>query len=280
MKAYWWKAKDGGSNFGDEITPIVMAGLFGTHCDNAAIEDADLVSVGSILNKLINNKGVLKKSGKIHVVGSGLISPKIKYSSMLKRLRTPKRVFHDKVVIHSVRGYLTQQALAAQGEPEYPVGDPGLLLPAIYNPMVEKRFKVGFIPHISTIDQPFWSNAHEGKSGFTTIDLRTDDIEEVVTQIKSCDVVISQSLHGLVIADAYGVPNYWFYDHPLHAGGKFKFYDYFSTVGRDFNESIDSLDSASLEKAITGAVTVPRHKIGALEASIIESFKSALSQIK
>lgn len=41
-----------------------------------------------------------------------------------------------------------------------------------------------------------------------------------------------QSLHGLVVADALGIPNIWIEPTPSMAGGRFKFDDYFSTLDK------------------------------------------------
>ena len=52
----------------------------------------------------------------------------------------------------------------------------------------------------------------------------------MVEAIASCEVVLSQSLHGLIVADALGVPNVWIAPTGDMVGGRFKFDDYFSTL--------------------------------------------------
>ena len=41
------------------------------------------------------------------------------------------------------------------------------------------------------------------------IDLETGDIEDTLDAITSCNHILSTSLHGLILADAYGIPNAW-----------------------------------------------------------------------
>jgi pyruvyltransferase len=64
----------------------------------------------------------------------------------------------------------------------------------------------------------------------------------------SCERIVSSSLHGLVIADAYGIPNAWLNSDggaggSRPGGGEFKFYDYFASVNKlrhaqDFHASV------------------------------------------
>lgn len=63
---------------------------------------------------------------------------------------------------------------------------------------------------------------------FMLIDPR-DAPEVVCHQIASCARILSSSLHGLIMADAYGVPNRWI------APGKqgwMKYHDYAASIGR------------------------------------------------
>ena len=279
LKAYWWRSANGGCNFGDEITSIILNRKFHVAHSISNVDEADLISVGSILNKLVNNKAISLRNRKIHVVGSGLISPYVKHASLFKRMKPMGRTFGKSVVIHSVRGYMTQQVLTSLGEKEYPVGDPGLMLPLIYDTDPDKIYKIGFIPHISTIDNPEWKNVCSRVGNSIIIDFRTDDLESIVTQIKSCDIIVSQSLHGLIIADAYGIPNCWYYDGPLHSGGKFKFYDYFSSVGRSFALRFCSFNELNAGDINRYADKIDPNVICSLQSDIVKSFEKALQQI-
>ena len=59
----------------------------------------------------------------------------------------------------------------------------------------------------------------------------THDPGEVIAAIAECEVVVSSSLHGLVVADSFDIPNHWVTcDIPLF-GGTWKFDDYFAAFG-------------------------------------------------
>lgn len=55
---------------------------------------------------------------------------------------------------------------------------------------------------------------------------------EVVDAIRSSDVVLSSSLHGLIVAEAYGIPASWIRISDRLQGGSFKFNDYYLATGR------------------------------------------------
>ena len=53
-----------------------------------------------------------------------------------------------------------------------------------------------------------------------------------IDQVLECDKVISSSLHGLIICDAYGIPNARVNVSNKLFGGDFKFIDYYKSVDR------------------------------------------------
>ena len=69
-------------------------------------------------------------------------------------------------------------------------------------------------------------------------------VAKMVKTLFSCEIVrslstkgvISESLHGLILADAYGVPNVWWNPNGesglVGHNGNFKFEDYFESVGQ------------------------------------------------
>ena len=61
---------------------------------------------------------------------------------------------------------------------------------------------------------------------------------DVIDQICSCEIIASSSLHGLIVSDAYNIPNCWITLSGKISGGLFKFYDYFSSVNRKDSEPI------------------------------------------
>lgn len=146
-------------------------------------------------------------------------------------------------------------------------GDPALLLPLVYN--LRERFKVtrldssassqgsrfkasppalphregalkkyhlGIIPHVVDLHHPVVEEIREKHADeILIIDLaHYKKWTDVIDQIYSCDRIISSSLHGLIVSDAYQVPNCWIELSGKIAGGNFKYNDYASSVNRCF----------------------------------------------
>jgi pyruvyltransferase len=63
-------------------------------------------------------------------------------------------------------------------------------------------------------------------------------------ELNSCEYIFSESLHGLIIADAYGIKNAW-----IKMGGDvgdgFKYRDYYSTTINPQAEAISVIDVSS-----------------------------------
>jgi pyruvyltransferase len=59
------------------------------------------------------------------------------------------------------------------------------------------------------------------------------DIEETVDAVASCEAIVSSSLHGLIMAHAYGVPAAWIQLGDRVKGDGFKFRDYLRSIGRN-----------------------------------------------
>lgn len=140
--------------------------------------------------------------------------------------------------IHAVRGWLSNERLTKEGLPAPGVvGDAALLLPRLYTPKRHHvRRSLGIIPHCFEWDEPFFRDARNWEDA-RTIDI-CGDIEDVIEQIVACDRIISSSLHGIICADAYGVPALWLKASDKPKGDGFKFRDYFSSVGRPDREPI------------------------------------------
>jgi pyruvyltransferase len=131
----------------------------------------------------------------------------------------------------AVRGPLTRAKLSAARGFGIPVpevyGDPALLLPLYYRPEVPVTHEYGVVVRWS---ERKWANGTYGP-GVKLIDFSRSDVEAVVRELLSCRKIITSSLHGLIVADAYGIPNAWLASSSPR-GGVFKYYDYFASVNK------------------------------------------------
>jgi len=165
-----------------------------------------IVSIGSVLSAYSSSRCI--------VWGAGIISQneKIRKSNFL-----------------AVRGNYTLNAIRKIGvNSQIVLGDPALLLPIIYKPIIRKKYKLGIIPHI--IHYEFVKKNINNKE-INIINLNCSDSEKVIDEILSCEYTISTSLHGLIVSHSYGIKSLWYEinEIPLWGDG-IKFYDYFSSV--------------------------------------------------
>lgn len=163
------------------------------------------VTIGSILTQVSTN---------CIVWGSGIISKeyKIKEAKFL-----------------AVRGPQTRKHLLDQGfyVPEV-FGDPALLLPRFYNPEIKKEYSLGIVPHYKDFD--LISEKFGNDKNVLIIDLMTNDIEATTNQFLKCKVIVSSSLHGVIVAHTYGIPAVWQKFSESVFGDDIKYQDYFESV--------------------------------------------------
>ena len=221
VKAFWFTGFD---NVGDTLTPPLL-NHFGYEV------------------KLVDRH----TRGKLLAVGSVMICARpgdfVWGAGCMRDLPTTKRDCR----FLAVRGPRTRELISGSPVPEV-YGDPGLLLPLLYDPDVPVRHEVGIIPHYLDRDLA-------PRDGYHFIDVARD-WRSFVREVKSCRRVVSSSLHGIVIAEAYGVPAEWavFSDRVL--GGEFKFQDYFLGTGREPQRqgSLDLIpDLETIQKGLMAA---------------------------
>lgn len=217
MKTYWWTTSY--HNFGDELTPVILKHfLTGEKIELAKRNDTGkLLAVGSIMAAL--------REGDI-VWGSGSNQPNRFYNGRGCRFL-------------AFRGPLTRDQVKGIHKAKLPeiYGDPGILLPQVYNPKIKKTHKVGFLPHY--VDKkamgtlPEFPSFLRGKTEpWKIIDILAP-WKEVVREVLSCELIISSSLHGIICAEAYGIPAVWAKYTDKIRGGDYKFQDYFLGTGRE-----------------------------------------------
>lgn len=136
--------------------------------------------------------------------------------------------------ICAVRGPKTRNLLLEKGMacPEI-YGDPAMLLPFVYKKQLSKEYSLGIIPHFIDVDCGFVNN-HRDEVGVKIIRVQdytnwTDFIDDIC----KCEMILSSSLHGLIISETYGVPNIWAKFGEYVEGWDFKFQDYYESIGKE-----------------------------------------------
>lgn len=268
IRAWWYRptSKVSPYNIGDETTSFILEHIFDTKTDLVDIKDADLISAGSILQNALSQR----RDNPTQIVGTGFVASQA------------KRVIPEHVEVQSVRGYLTREAIDVPKKTLVSVGDPGLLASELkFKKNRNAKFTYGVIPHISSMAAGEWKGRTINLPNSTKIDVRTKDIFAVLEQMYDCEVIVSESLHGLIFADSLGIENVWLgsWDTPVRGGDNFKFFDYFSSIGRsahlltDKNENINEI---SVLKNISRPDSV---RIRNVQSDIHEAFNKALDKL-
>ena len=194
-------------NWGDDLNPYLYEKITGKVPDFVHLNEnvKKHMMIGSILG--------VAKSNSI-VWGSG---------AMFANDSLPRGVD-----VRAVRGPLSRKIVMSSGIkcPEV-YGDPALLMSRYYQPKIEKKYKLGIIPHY--VDKQLVRIPEESKD-VLIINIGCG-IENLVDHVLSCEHIISSSLHGLIVADAYDVPNGWVEFSNNISGSGYKFQDYLMSVG-------------------------------------------------
>jgi len=210
MKLFYFTS-DKPVNLGDALSPVILEN-FTEHKSELASSDESgkLLLVGSLLD-------IVKDNDTICGIGSN--KPNFTLEA------------NDTMRFISVRGPLTRFQIKGADVPKN-YGDPALLLPLMYFPKIEKKKKTGIIPHY--VDKKYFTKDQ-------IIDIE-QDYKTFVDQILECDEIISSSLHGIIIAEAYGIKTKWVMYGDKIEGGEFKYQDYFLGTGRPIQQQNKILD--------------------------------------
>lgn len=203
---------------------------------------------------------ILQHASKASVVwGSGIIDTKQKVA---------------RAEFKAVRGPRTRDYLIAKGY-ECPAifGDPALLLPNYYSPAIRKDFKVGIIPHYQDYSKAV--HFYKNDSDALVIDLMTMDIEKVTQQILSCEIILSSSLHGLIVSHAFQIPGIWVEFSNKLFGDGIKFSDYMDSVEIEIYKPPfvkEKIDVRNVTEMVNNYPSLPtKEKILELQKGLLES---------
>jgi len=208
VSAFWWSLV---SNWGDKLSPLLLQRFARIDVTWAPANEADIVCVGSILGNLVkpDYTGVILGSGKLFEEG---VVPPLAY-------------------VLALRGPLT-----ARGVPgTFALGDPGLLADELVT-VTEKTRDLGLVPH--------WSDNRLARdprfSQYNPVIIYSDgDPLDIIRTIGSCKKIISSSLHGLILADAFNIPRRFEASAAWgREGGDFKVRDHNAALGLPFEVGV------------------------------------------
>ncbi|MDI3521541.1 MAG: hypothetical protein PWR04_1529 [Anaerophaga sp.] len=179
-----------GNNFGDALNPIIFNHYIPDLLTNKA--DENLLGIGSIIGLKSNLKG-----RKI-VFSSGYAANQVETYGQLPKLNEDWDIF-------CVRGPLTAKAL--QINESLAISDGAILLPKVIPPPTQnpKSYTFGFMPHHKSIEMfNEWATICKNLN-IIFIDPSQNPFI-VLKEILSVKVLLTEAMHGAIIADAYRIP--------------------------------------------------------------------------
>lgn len=219
---FWWMPDNGLDNVGDYLSRSIVTSMLHLR-DGEIVEKLNgsnrIFAIGSILH--------FAKTGDC-VWGSGLNS-KVKQS--MHRF--------DTLDVRAVRGPITRDFLLKRSIPVPEVyGDPALLMP-LFAPrdlLVDKLSKNKdflIVPHFSEDLSRYRGFEHLLVSPLCRP-------TNFVRQLLTANLIISSSLHGLIISEAYGIPS--IYLDWGNGEAISKYHDYYLGTGREEFLSSNSIE--------------------------------------
>ena len=302
ISLYYWTDMP---NFGDRLNEDICRFLSGSDPVWASPKRCRAAFIGSILEKFIYRRKCWTADalwikyfrGKVDVWGSGFIKdPESSDERLMRRLNI--RAVRGKITLERLRR-LTGRALD-----DVAIGDSGLLASRLY-PAKKVPFRVcGIIPHHAELAEIKRSNeivAIECESGILqdstvkamplferlaksipgAIVLNPESAPKtVIGRISECEAVLSSAMHGLIVADSFGIPNMRVIASESLMGGDYKFRDYYSAFSKNKYRAVNIREDVSaglLETVKNGFEDLPG-EIVKIQDSLIRSFPKVRNQ--
>lgn len=204
-------------NLGDALSAIIVSTMAGRPIRHANFDEncERVVAVGTI--------GHAQRSGRLHFWGTGVDATRNPLGVSEKQyIRPPDTEFH----VHALRGKFSALTFRQNGiaAPEV-YGDPVWFLPRIFPRQIGRQAELGVVVHITELEeQRAGARLREELLRYRLPESLRDSVKLIntftapclselhrkVDEITSCKCILSTSLHGLVIAETYGIPCAWF----------------------------------------------------------------------
>lgn len=206
-------------NFGDALNPYIFNYFLPDFFDSNS--DELFLGIGSILGLLKP-----KKNQRMIVFSSG-------YAAGAPDTYGEKPNIGSNYEVLCVRGPLTAKLLDI--DPKKAIADGAILLKGlpILNPPPHThkvKNKIGFIPHVGSLDFYDFSKLCK-KTSLTFIDPALS-IENVIKEIASCEYIVTEAMHGAIVADVCRTP--WLPVIFYQTINTFKWKDYCLSMNLDY----------------------------------------------
>lgn len=222
VEVYYWRPQwTLAQNFGDHLSKMIVARMLSEQelsLEEETSRSYKLFAIGSVMH-FANDGNVIWGTGVNGCFGSEAHQ-------------------FQSLDVRAVRGKLTREFLQERGiEVPEVYGDPALLLPHIFPNKFKRQSKSPYsiIPHHTEVESL-------ERNKVKNIISPMGSWNKIISQILEADFVISSSLHGIIVAEAYGIPARY-----LRISSNqdiFKYNDYMSGTERGEIEYATSVEQA------------------------------------
>src|SRR4051794_6202054 len=230
MKMWYFQGET--PNFGDELNPWLWPRLLPNQFDS---DDRTIfLGIGSILfNRFPRDQEKV-------VFGAGFGG----YSG-------PPDVHDGSWRIRFVRGPETARLLKLDAS--LAIADPAILVRLYCNKPEEGPSEAAFMPHFASLKHGHWERVCS-IAGLKLIDPRRP-VDEVLAAIRGCRMLITEAMHGAIVADALRIP--WIAVRPVDPRNRMKWRDWAASLGISLR--MHSLLPSSWTEAY---LTMPNFRLG------------------
>ena len=185
MRLLYCKMPDG--NFGDDLNKWFWERIIPGLIDNRG--DDTLIGIGTMLQTHFTD--ALPPHARKYVLGAGAGS----------KGKLPD--FDESWTVYGVRGPLTASYFDLPADRV--IGDPAIIVSRFDELLSAKpRSGVGFMPHVWSLDDWDWEKTCK-RLGLVFVDPRADS-KATIRQISSLDKLLTEAMHGAIVADSLRVP--------------------------------------------------------------------------
>jgi hypothetical protein len=202
-------------NLGDAASAVVVAAISGLAPAHRNL-DTDVTRMAAI-----GTIGQNLRFGEVHLWGTGVDAGRRAFGTLTQAFAAAPKTEY---VVHATRGPLSRRTLIEAGLHAPAIyGDGAWFLPRIVRPPAEteRRYELGVIPHISELAELTTGatprGARYGGGGSDGVRIISTlhppnwaGFRSKMQELLSCKRIVSNSFHGMLIADAFGIPNAYF----------------------------------------------------------------------
>lgn len=236
-----------GKNLGDTISPLIVDWMLKQRqisMDKITKKESSLLSTGSLCGM---------EAEDVTIWGSG-------FHTMDFLVQSHKNKEKNTIDFRAVRGPVTRYFYTAMGYecPEV-YGDPGILFPLIYpGKPSAKKYKTSLIIHCGNENYDEYRNLPD----IHFIDIRTNHYEFFVEELLASEKVISSALHGIILAESYGIGTVFLNTKGYVEKAMMKYTDwYLSTNRRNFKVAQSIEEAIEFEPEAVPDLTLMRENL-------------------